>query len=67
MPVPDRPIATEGGPLLRLYRQMVRIRRSEEKVLELQRSKRALADAILGAEAGPLKGLRREDLEALLS
>lgn len=35
MPAPDRSIETEGETLLRLYRQMVRIRRSEEKVLEL--------------------------------
>lgn len=35
MPAPDRSITTEGQTLLRLYRQMLRIRRSEEKVLEL--------------------------------
>jgi SNF2 family DNA or RNA helicase len=39
----------------------------ESKILELQQSKRALADAVLGASAGGLKGLRREDLEMLLS
>ena len=39
----------------------------ESKILELQQSKRALADAILGASSGGLKGLRREDLEMLLS
>jgi superfamily II DNA or RNA helicase len=39
----------------------------ESKILELQQSKRALADAILGASAGGLKSLEREDLEMLLS
>jgi superfamily II DNA or RNA helicase len=39
----------------------------EEKVLELQRSKRELADAILGAGDGVLKELTREDLELLLA
>jgi pyruvate dehydrogenase E1 component alpha subunit len=35
MSVPDRPIANDGEVLLRLYRGMLRIRRAEEKVLEL--------------------------------
>jgi SNF2 family DNA or RNA helicase len=39
----------------------------EERILELQSRKRALADAILGAGAGGLRGLQREDLEQLLS
>jgi len=39
----------------------------EEKVLELQASKRALADAILGADQGVLAGIGREELEMLLS
>jgi superfamily II DNA or RNA helicase len=39
----------------------------EEKVLELQRSKRELADAILGAEGKVLGDLTREDLEILLT
>jgi len=39
----------------------------EEKVLDLQRSKRELADAILGAEGGGLGDLTREDLELLLA
>ena len=39
----------------------------EEKVLELQATKRALADAIVRADEGVLRGLRREDLELLLS
>ena len=39
----------------------------EEKVLALQATKRALADAIVRADEGVLRGLRREDLEALLS
>ncbi|QDU22543.1 ATP-dependent helicase HepA [Urbifossiella limnaea] len=39
----------------------------EEKVLALQASKRELADAILGGDAGPITELKREDLELLLS
>jgi SNF2 family DNA or RNA helicase len=39
----------------------------ESKILQLQQSKRALADAVLGASAGGLKGMQREDLEMLLS
>ena len=39
----------------------------EEKVLELQKSKRALADAIINADNSLLRGLRREDLDLLLS
>ena len=39
----------------------------EEKILELQKSKRDLADAILQADGSPLAGLHREDLELLLS
>lgn len=39
----------------------------EEKVLELQRSKRDLADAILGGQTGALGNLTREDLELLLA
>src|SRR5207245_452417 len=39
----------------------------EEKVLELQRSKRELADAILGASGGVLTDLTREDLDLLLA
>jgi superfamily II DNA or RNA helicase len=39
----------------------------EEKVLELQRSKRALADAILTEDMSLIRGIAREDLEALLS
>jgi SNF2 family DNA or RNA helicase len=39
----------------------------EEKVLELQKSKRELADAILGGEGRVLADLKREDLELLLS
>jgi superfamily II DNA or RNA helicase len=39
----------------------------EEKVLALQATKRALADAIVRADEGVLRGLRREDLELLLS
>lgn len=38
----------------------------EEKVLELQASKRALADAILGADQGALGQIGREELEMLL-
>jgi superfamily II DNA or RNA helicase len=38
----------------------------EEKILELQASKRALADAILGQEQGVLSGIGRAELEVLL-
>ena len=36
-------------------------------MLDLQEKKRALADAIVRADEGVLRGLRREDLELLLS
>ena len=39
----------------------------EEKVLELQRDKRELADAIITADASVLRDIKREDLEMLLS
>jgi SNF2 family DNA or RNA helicase len=39
----------------------------EEKVLELQKTKRELADAILGEDNSLIRGLKREDLELLLS
>jgi superfamily II DNA or RNA helicase len=39
----------------------------EERILELQAQKRALADAILEAGSGGLRGLQREDLERLLA
>lgn len=39
----------------------------EEKVIELQQTKRELADAILGKDNSILRDLTREDLEALLS
>ena len=39
----------------------------EEKVLELQQSKRTLADAVVRADASLLREMRREDLELLLS
>jgi superfamily II DNA or RNA helicase len=39
----------------------------EEKVLALQQSKRALADAILGGDGNLITDLKREDLELLLS
>ena len=39
----------------------------EEKVLELQQSKRDLADAIINADNSLIRNLRREDLELLLS
>jgi superfamily II DNA or RNA helicase len=39
----------------------------EEKVLELQATKRRLADAIVRADASLIRDLRREDLELLLS
>jgi superfamily II DNA or RNA helicase len=39
----------------------------EEKVLELQETKRDLADAIIGADNGLIRNLRSDDLELLLS
>jgi len=39
----------------------------EEKVLELQRTKRGLADALIGADTALIRDLAREDLELLLS
>jgi superfamily II DNA or RNA helicase len=39
----------------------------EEKVLELQNKKRALADAILNCDSSLIRNLGREDLELLLS
>ncbi|MEO8596998.1 MAG: DEAD/DEAH box helicase [Candidatus Solibacter sp.] len=39
----------------------------EEKVLELQKTKRQLADAILGEDNSVIRDLKREDLELLLS
>ena len=39
----------------------------EEKVLELQQTKRDLAAAIIGADNSLIRDLRREDLELLLS
>jgi superfamily II DNA or RNA helicase len=39
----------------------------EEKVLELQKSKRDLADAIVGQDNSLMRDLKREDLELLLS
>lgn len=39
----------------------------EEKVLELQQTKRDLADAIIGQDNAMIRNLRREDLELLLS
>jgi superfamily II DNA or RNA helicase len=39
----------------------------EEKVLELQKSKKALADAIIGEDNRLVSNLKREDLELLLS
>ena len=39
----------------------------EEKILELQQTKRRLADAIIGADNSLIRSLTREDLELLLS
>ena len=39
----------------------------EEKILELQKHKRALADAVIEADQSLVAGLTREDLELLLS
>jgi SNF2 family DNA or RNA helicase len=38
----------------------------EERILELQESKRELAEAVVGADAGLLRRLTRDDLAALL-
>lgn len=48
------------------YRLIVR-ETVEEKVLELQKTKRNLADAIIGENNSVIATLRREDLELLLS
>jgi SNF2 family DNA or RNA helicase len=39
----------------------------EEKVLELQQTKRELADAIINADNSLIRSMGREDLELLLS
>ncbi len=39
----------------------------EEKILDLQKTKRDLADAVIEADKSLLAGLSREDLELLLS
>ena len=39
----------------------------EEKIIELQKSKRQLADAILDGEGAPLRDLTADDLGVLLS
>ncbi len=39
----------------------------EEKVLHLQQSKRELASAIIGEDNSLIRGMKREDLELLLS
>jgi SNF2 family DNA or RNA helicase len=39
----------------------------EEKVMQLQERKRAIADAVIRADAGLVRGLTREELEHLLS
>ena len=39
----------------------------EEKILELQQRKKRIADAVLGAEATPLRGLTVEEVDRLLS
>jgi SNF2 family DNA or RNA helicase len=47
--------------------RMIAVDTVEEKIAELQATKRDLADAILQADAGLLRELKREDLEVLLS
>jgi superfamily II DNA or RNA helicase len=47
--------------------RLIALNTVEEKIAELQASKRDLADAILHADAGLLRELKREDLEVLLS
>jgi SNF2 family DNA or RNA helicase len=48
------------------YRLIARDR-VEERVLELQKTKRDLADAILDEDNSLIRDLKREDLELLLS
>jgi SNF2 family DNA or RNA helicase len=50
----------------RAYRLITRTR-VEEKVLELQSSKRALADAIVNADNSVIRSITGEDLNLLLS
>jgi superfamily II DNA or RNA helicase len=47
--------------------RLIAVNTVEEKIAELQATKRDLADAILQADAGLLRQLKREDLEVLLS
>jgi SNF2 family DNA or RNA helicase len=47
--------------------RLIAVNTVEEKIAELQATKRDLADAILHADAGLLRELKREDLELLLS
>jgi SNF2 family DNA or RNA helicase len=47
--------------------RIVALNTIEAKILELQASKRALADAILGQDQGVLSGIGREELSLLLS
>jgi superfamily II DNA or RNA helicase len=47
--------------------RLIAVNTVEEKIAELQATKRDLADAILHADAGLLRELKREDLEVLLS
>jgi SNF2 family DNA or RNA helicase len=39
----------------------------EEKILQLQHQKRRVADAILAADAAPLRGLTAAEVDRLLS
>jgi SNF2 family DNA or RNA helicase len=47
--------------------RLISVNTVEEKIAELQATKRDLADAILHADAGLLRELKKEDLEVLLS
>jgi len=47
--------------------RLISVNTVEEKIAELQATKRDLADAILHADAGLLRDLKKEDLEVLLS
>jgi superfamily II DNA or RNA helicase len=47
--------------------RIVALNTIETKILELQESKRALADAILGQDSGVLSGIGRAELELLLA
>ena len=52
---------------LEMLERMWLIRAFEEKVVELQQSKRDLAEAIIKADGSLIRDIKREDLELLLA